>query len=179
MKPLDYQSARRVVSTFNVTRCVRETARVLKLPVDLVRRMTDWLWNRTFQKETAVVAKLTELSRIKISEETWCEFLYTDGVSPEDAAESLGWSVEAVLASCKGESEWRKTTGRKRLTTRNCAADTQPQKGDPSEEEIYEAAAALRKTWSPTDARHGERRRPVEAREYIFDGHNQQVFRLS
>lgn len=178
MKPLAYQTARRVVATFNVTRCVRETSRVLKLPVDVVRRITDWLWNRTFHKETAIVARTTELSRIKISEELWCEFLYADGVTPEDAAESLDWAVTAVLASCKGESEWRKTTERKRLYTRTCT-NTEPQKDDPSEEDIYEQAAALRKNWSPTDVRHGDRPNRVEAREYIFDGHDPQVFRAS
>ena len=178
MKPLAYQTARRVVSTFNETRCVRETARVLKLPVDVVRSVADWMWNRTFHKETAIVARTTELSRIKISEDSWCEFLYTDGATPEEAAESLGWELAAVLASCKGATEWRKTSGRKRLYTRACA-DTQPQQGDPSEEDIYAQAAALRKSWSPTDVRHGERQHRVEAREYIFDGHNPQVFRLS
>lgn len=178
MKPFSYSTARRIVATFNETRCVRETARVLKLPLASVRSAADFLWNCTFHKETAIIARTSEPSRIKISEEFWCEYLYTSNVTPEAAAESLGWPLRRVLASCKGATEWRKKSGRKRLYVRGCV-NTQPQKDDPSEEEVLAAAAEIRKTWAPTDARHGERQPPVEAREYVFDGHDQQVFRVS
>jgi hypothetical protein len=176
MKPLSYLAARVVVATYNDTRCVRETARVLNLSRDLVRTVTDWLWHRTFHKET--VMKNDRKPRIKISEDFWCEFLYANGATPEDAAESLDWALDRVLQSCRGPDEWRKTK-RKPLFTKNCAQDTDPRPDDPTVDELYSRAAELRKSWAPTDARHGQRPDRVEVREYIFDGHNPQIFRLS
>lgn len=175
-KPFDIFVAQKIVATFNKVRCSRETARLLKLPRDAVRDAADFLWNRTFHKET--VMRSTTLPQMRVTEDLWCEYLYTSGVTVPDAAEALGWTEDELRGRFEG-ADWD-AVPRPRLYARARMTDTQgQQEKDPSEAEIYAQAAELRKNWSPNDPRLPNQPERVEAREYSFRGHDPQVFRPS
>lgn len=175
MKPLAFEVAHNVVATFSALHCVHKTAEKMKLSRQQISPLLDFVWNRTVTAEN--IKGCVRFPQLRLYEFLYCEFLYTANVSAEDAAKALGWRLERVQSSCGGPAEWRKTAERKSLRNGTTSRERGSRDDDPTEEEIYAAAAELRKSWTPTDPRWQERNKRVEALRYVLDGDDPQLFR--
>jgi hypothetical protein len=144
--PMSFKQAQAVVCLYNRCQCGRTVARQLRLPYPACFDLVDWLWNRTYAN-TKMLATMPATKKAllpALRAKTWLEYLYTRDYAPEVAAASVGWSLAAVLRSCRGPDQWRRETNRQPVSRKPPRRKEEGAEADLSEEEIYRRALELR-----------------------------------
>ena len=167
MDLISFVVARNVVARYNELRDCRKVARELQVPHQTCFAIVDWLWNRTYPRHVDLVGAapkgrlLPELKKL-----VWLEYLYTNDVSLEAAAESVGWAIDEVKRTCKGPQEWNRPCKRAPLSrARPCKPEDDGSAADMTEEEIYARALEVRLAREPI-TRPG-RAAAAEARRFM------------
>lgn len=170
MEPMSYAKARSVITLYNEYRCARTVSRELKLPYQDCFALVDWLWNQAHGRQQVFSKNLpaSQTQLPDLTKRTWLEHLYSRNVTPEAAADSVGWHVNEVLRTCHGPRQWHRTKNRLPLhPPRPCRAESEPTENDISEEEIYRRAMELRMQRPETQQETKPAR--VEAQHFSFN----------